>query len=216
MIFNGVKIEKLLGMPTTTQPNQFYLIEGADVPTQLYLSDSDGVLHLLNEGFIAGLNINQTVSITLDDTGLNNVYYSIGAAGTVTITLPEAIDGLEYSFAVLSETGLTISVPPDTDVYIGDQLVDSCAVISSTVKGSFLCLRAVGSTWIARYLTGQWNITASSGALLFNGDSLLFLGDTLVFTVCGVDGGEGGGESGPLLFLGDTLLFLGDGLTFTP
>lgn len=47
MIFSGVKIEKLLGIPDIPNPGQFYLVE-TDALTQFYLSDSKAQLHLLN------------------------------------------------------------------------------------------------------------------------------------------------------------------------
>lgn len=55
MKFSSVKIERLLGVPTNPQPNQFYLVEYAG-QTEFYLSNSKGELFLLNSTAGGGMD----------------------------------------------------------------------------------------------------------------------------------------------------------------
>jgi hypothetical protein len=108
MIFNGVKIEKLLGLPVSTRPNQFYLIETKDGAVEFYLSDSTGTLHLLNEGFTGEIDVNVKDSIGVFPVDDTNVFNNDGATVEVALALPLDADGLEFSFVVLDNSFLCL------------------------------------------------------------------------------------------------------------
>lgn len=154
--FSDVKIEKLLGLPTVTNPNQFYLIE-TNGTIEFYLSDSNGNLHLLNSGFVEDRNLNKILDYAISTTDKNAVFNEKNASGVVTFYLPCATDGLEFAFSV-HEGGIRVSAPCIEEMYVGTAVVATNEIIESTYIGSFIRLRAIEGIWVARYLTGQWDI----------------------------------------------------------
>jgi hypothetical protein len=178
MIFNGVKIEKLLGLPVSTRPNQFYLIETKDGAVEFYLSDSTGTLHLLNEGFTGEIDVNVKDSIGVFPVDDTNVFNNDGATVEVALALPLDADGLEFSFVVLDNSGIVVGLPPGESGYLGDTPIPSGGTVNSTSIGSFLCLRSLEGKWVARYMTGVWN-TSDLQLITFNGIPVTFMGEIL-------------------------------------
>lgn len=156
LTFSDVKIEKLLGLPKEAIPNRFYLVETGGT-TEFYLSDSKGNLHLLNEGYHRELNINIVSDYNVLATDDRMVFNNIGAGQTVIFYLPIIEDNLEFSFFVHTDD-MRISATGGETMYLGDAPVASNEVLTSTYTGSFICIRAINGMWVARYMTGQWDI----------------------------------------------------------
>lgn len=160
--FASSKIEKLIGLPTDVKPNQYYLTEFSGY-IQLWLSDTKGNLWpLINTGVSNNANINKIAYYVINQLEFGSVYENFGATTKVEIVLPniaDVSDNEEYSFAITDLDGIRILAWGGAKIYLGDEdsLVDGA--VESVSVGSFLCLRAVAGNWIARYLTGEWNIT---------------------------------------------------------
>lgn len=154
--FSDVKIEKLLDFPSETLHNRFYLIETGGT-VRFYLSDSKGNLHLLNEGYSKDINITKTTDYNVLVEEDKAVFSNTGASGDVTFYLPILQEELEFSFHVRANT-VRVSAVGAEPLYVGDELVASNQVIESAYVGSFICFRAIEGNWVARYLTGQWDV----------------------------------------------------------
>lgn len=178
--FSSAKVEKLIGLPTTVKPNQYYLVEFSN-SIQLYLSDSKGNLWpLINSGTTNGANINKIIDYIVNQLEIGSVYENSGALTKVTFTLPDiatASNNEEYSFATI-DSRLRVVSTGGARIYMGDVFTGIDGAIESGALGSFVCLRAIAGNWVARYLTGQWDLL-SLNELVYNGDPLVYNGTPL-------------------------------------
>jgi hypothetical protein len=152
MRYSGIVINKLLGMPSNPQPSQFYLIETGGT-TRLYLSDSKA--NLIPLGSFDELNLALTDATELADADEHNVYNNKGATTEIPILLPVPEKNLEYEFVVLDVNGIVVGSLAGEDIYLGNTSAD---YVTSDEIGSFLRLRAINGTWVAREITGLWNL----------------------------------------------------------
>lgn len=156
LTFSDVKIEKQLGIPEIVVPNRFYLIETGGT-VRFYLSDSKGTLHLLNEGYIKDINVNKTSDYSVEIVDENTVFHTINSGNPVMFYLPPPEENFQLSFFTHNDI-VRVSTTGPEQVYLGDVLVDINEAIESAYPGSFICLRAIDGYWVARYLTGQWDV----------------------------------------------------------
>jgi hypothetical protein len=181
--FSSSKVEKLLGIPTDIQSNQYYLVESSGF-IQLYLSDSKGNLWpLIGTGITNGANINKTADYIISQLEFGSVYEINGATGQVNFMLPDianVTDNEEYSFAVTESTGMLVAASGGAVIYMGDIATGANGAIESAAEGSFVNLRAIAGNWVARYLTGQWDLLDYS-ALTYDGAYLTYDGNQLYY-----------------------------------
>lgn len=152
MRFSSVKIEKLFGYPAVYEPNQYYLIEFKDI-TRLYLSDSRGSLHLLNDTPSVVNKLPSNGILNFGDTGI--VIADTEAIGYREVTLPPAENRLYFEFWVLYGNGLRIKTA-DTSTLIKISGTEDNG-LESNYPTSTVRLYAENGHWVARYITGQWN-----------------------------------------------------------
>jgi hypothetical protein len=84
---------------------------------------------------------------------------NIGAAGSVTFTLPAAAPGLNYCFLVSAAQTVVVAAASGEKVAIG--LTNSAASgnITATAAFSQACIEAhAASQWVARSVTGTWTV----------------------------------------------------------
>lgn len=156
LTFSDIKIEKLLSLPDNPVANRFYLVETGGT-TKLYLSDSKSNLHLLNTGFVAEKNVNKTDDYSIDTIENRTVFNDAGATKSITFYLPCIVDEQEFSFSVLEST-VRVATTCAEQLYLGDVLIDTNEIIESSYPGSFVIFRAIEGKWVARYVTGQWDV----------------------------------------------------------
>lgn len=210
--FASAKVEKLTGIPTDVKPNQYYLTESGGY-IQLWLSDSKSNLWpLINSGTGNGANVNKVDYYVIGHLEFDTVYEIEGSASMVEFLLPDisnASDNEEFSFAVTDEDGIRILAYGGAKIYVGDESSQVDGAIESINVGSFICLRAIAGNWIARYATGEWDITNLS-LLTYNGQPVTYNGQFIY-----ADSRYGVPDEA-LTFDGDYLLFDGNFLTFIP
>jgi hypothetical protein len=151
MRYSGIVINKLLGLPDNPEPSQFYLVETGGI-TRLYLSDSKANLIPLS---IDELNIVIDDATALLAADQHNVYNNKHATSEIPALLPTPNKGLEYEFVVLDTNGLVAGSADGSTIYLG---TNSGNYATSNAVGSFLRLRAIDGVWIAREITGDWNL----------------------------------------------------------
>lgn len=174
MRFSGVKIEKLLGMPTTILPNQFYLIETGG-GTRFYISDTKSKLHLLNES-PSTIYDGPTGTIILLSTDSGSIITDDNIPSVKNVYLPEALDGVEFEFWVVYGNGLRLYTNDGVElIKIGTAHQDK---LKSVTDGSALRLYSYNGHWLARSLVGDWE---TEEIVMYLGDTVTYLGDTVTY-----------------------------------
>jgi len=80
-----------------------------------------------------------------------------GAAGSVTFTLPAAVVGLAYGFAVMEAQDLVIDAPGGVTIYLGALATTAGGTITSNAVGSYLFIKCRSATeWIVQSSMGTW------------------------------------------------------------
>lgn len=80
-----------------------------------------------------------------------------GAAGSVTLTLPTPVSGLEFTFVVVAAQTLIIDVAGSVVIYVGEIPSSAGGSAFSNSPGSTITLKAVSTTvWVATSLVGMW------------------------------------------------------------
>jgi hypothetical protein len=129
---------------------------GGNPPVAVPLSTGHVFAH--NRGLDDGVRkYSADYTVTSADQGA--VFSNTGATGAVTFTLPDAEEGLIYTFAVYPSKSVTVRVPANTDdtIWIGNSTPGTS--ISNATNGSVITLRAVStSRWYAVTHEGTWSL----------------------------------------------------------
>jgi len=84
---------------------------------------------------------------------------NIGAAGTVTFTLPTPAVGLVFGFAVMAAYNLIIQAPGGSFVYMGTVPSSSGGSLTSSSVGSYVYFKCRSSTvWVVQTVSGTWSV----------------------------------------------------------
>lgn len=92
-------------------------------------------------------------------TNVGTTYTNDGDLDGVTVTLPSAAAGLQFSFCVQTNQTLTITAAADDSIQVSGLNSGTAGSISSSVIGSTITLRAINNTeWVAVSATGTWEV----------------------------------------------------------
>lgn len=104
-----------------------------------------------------GLVTAKTANETLTAAQSYQTFTNEGAAGTVTLSLPTPVAGLEFTFVVVASQSLVIDVGGSVVIYVGEIPSSAGGGASSNSPGSIITLKAVSTTvWVATSLVGSW------------------------------------------------------------
>lgn len=140
MILSPIKIENVLTLPTTIKPSHFYLVEADGVPTEFYLSDKTGTLHLLNNEDNIG-EVEDIIGNILQDSDTIDFTY-----------LPPIPLTDEDDNPILDDDG--------------NQMYESAAITAEVIPSGLDINDLIGILPISRGGTGQITANAALNALL--------------------------------------------------
>jgi hypothetical protein len=104
-----------------------------------------------------GLVTAKTANETLTADQSYQTFTNEGAAGTVTLSLPTPVAGLEFTFVVVASQSLVIDVGGSVVIYVGETPSSAGGSASANSPGSIITLKAISTTvWVATSLVGSW------------------------------------------------------------
>jgi predicted RNA-binding protein with PUA-like domain len=158
-------------------------LQSGDVPLDLYVNTSDPVapseadIWLLDEPstvlkyrdsggsnqtvatmntIVEAVTANETLAIT--DSG--HTFTNEGATGTVTLTLPTASAGLNFTFVIQAAQTFTIAANLSDTIRYADIVSAAAGDVSAGDIGNVVRVEAINATeWIVTNLIGTWTVT---------------------------------------------------------
>lgn len=125
--------------------------------------DADFAYVLARSTGVTGFGIvtAKTANDTLTDAQSYQVFTNEGAAGSVTLTLPTPVAGLEFTFAVVATQTLTLDVSGSVVIALGPGNESAAGgQISANEAGAFVTLKCLSATrWQA--IAGSFGWTPS-------------------------------------------------------
>lgn len=104
-----------------------------------------------------GVVSTKTVNEALTAAQSYQTFTNEGASGTVTLTLPTPVAGLEFTFVVVASQSLVIDVGGSVVIYVGETPSSAGGSASANSPGSIITLKAISTTvWVATSLVGSW------------------------------------------------------------
>lgn len=94
---------------------------------------------------------------TLTSAQSYQTFSNVGATGTVRLTLPTPVTGLEYTFVAAEAQSLVLDVGGSVVIALGEITTTPGGELSSNSPYSVLTLKALSPTlWVATSLLGTW------------------------------------------------------------
>lgn len=109
---------------------------------------------------IGGATEAHTASDTLTAAETGSTHTNLGAAGAITLTLPAAAVGLEFTFYVAAAQTLTIQAVGNDTIRIGTAAAGAAAgSAAADAEGEWVTLRGISTTqWVSIGSLGTWTV----------------------------------------------------------
>jgi len=142
---------------------------GSGVNAAIFNPSSTALLRV-NKGDVSGTGTaalqfsswveEQTGNDTLTDAESNTVYTNEGAGGDITLTLPTAVAGIQYTFIVQENNKLEVEAASGDTIRIATEESAAAGTIDSDLVGSTVTLVCINATeWVAVAMLGTWTVT---------------------------------------------------------
>ena len=111
-------------------------------------------------GAVSGVVTNYTSNQTLTVDQSYQTFTNAGSVGTITLTLPTPVAGLEFTFVVASAQTLNIDVGGSVVIAVGEIPGTAGGGLTSNATYSTITLKAISSTlWVTTGTLGSWTPT---------------------------------------------------------